>query len=237
MKERLISEIKHGEKIQANPGDVWGWETPAGKLRWKRRVQMLTESCQQGDKILELGCGTGYFTREISKLPCEVTAIDISPALLEKARSQVSNVKFLIEDAHNTTFPDGVFDKVIGSSVLHHLEIEKAIEEIYRVLKNGGSVYFTEPNMLNPQIALQKNISWLKKRMGDSPFETAFFRWKLIDILTKKGFKNIQVTPFDFFHPSIPRSLFFILIPFCFFLEKIFLVNQFSGSLFIRATK
>jgi ubiquinone/menaquinone biosynthesis C-methylase UbiE len=237
MNKRLISEIKHGEKILSNAGDVWGWETPAGKIRWQRRVKMLTENCQKGDKVLELGCGTGYFTREISKLPCDVTAIDISPVLLEKARSQLPNVNFFVEDAHNTGFLDNSFDKIIGSSVLHHLEIEKALEEIYRVLKKGGSIYFTEPNMLNPQIALQKNIPWLKNRMGDSPFETAFFRWELIEKLRKKGFENIQVIPFDFFHPSIPISLFFILKPFCIFLEKIFLINQFSGSLFISATK
>jgi hypothetical protein len=41
-------------------------------------------------------------------------------------------------------------------------------------LKSGGTIYFTEPNMLNPQIAIQKNVSWVKRKLGDSPDETAF---------------------------------------------------------------
>ena len=58
-------------------------------------------------------------------------------------------------------------------------EIEEALRDIYRVLKPGGTIYFTEPNMLNPQIAMQKNIPWIKRKLGDSPDETAFFRWPL----------------------------------------------------------
>ena len=71
------------------------------------------------------------------------------------------------------------FDAVVGSSVLHHLDVAQALRECFRVLKPEGVICFTEPNMLNPQIALQKNISFLKKRLGDSPDETTFFRWQI----------------------------------------------------------
>ena len=40
--------------------------------------------------------------------------------------------------------------------------MDKSVSEIYRVLKPGGAIFFTEPNMMNPQIAIQKNISYIK---------------------------------------------------------------------------
>ena len=46
--------------------------------------------------------------------------------------------------------------------------------------------------MLNPLIMLQKNIPWLKERMGDSPDEIAFVRWKLHTTLSEAGFDNIE---------------------------------------------
>ncbi len=98
------------------------------------------------------------------------------PELLEIATANCSapNIRYEIQNAYALSYPDGVFDSVVGSSVLHHLEIEEALREIYRVLQAGGAIYFTEPNMLNPQIAIQKNVPWVKRRLGDSPDETAF---------------------------------------------------------------
>ena len=89
------------------------------------------------------------------------------------------NVQYQIQNAYALSYSERVFDSVVGSSVLHHLEIKEALRDIYRVLKPGGTIYFTEPNMLNPQIAIQKNIPWIKRKLGDSPDETAFFRWSL----------------------------------------------------------
>ncbi len=112
-----------------------------------------------------------------------------------------------IQNAYELSYPDAVFDSVVGSSVLHHLEIEEALREIYRVLKPGGTIYFTEPNMLNPQIAIQKNVPWVKRKLGDSPDETAFFRWPLRRLLEETGYRDVRIDPFDFLHPKTPVAL------------------------------
>lgn len=106
---------------------------------------MLTEFIPAGSAVLELGCGTGYFTKEIIKTGAKVTAIDISPDLLAVARKEVGapNVVFMEENAYRMTFPDNHFDYIIGSSVLHHLDIPKALSEMFRVLKPGGRIAFT----------------------------------------------------------------------------------------------
>ena len=135
------------------------------------------------------------------------------------------------------SFEDSSFDTVVGSSILHHLEIDESIKEIFRVLKSGGTICFTEPNMMNPQIAIQKNIPYIKKKLGDSPDETAFFRWALKKKLTKIGFVNIKIIPFDFVHPSTPKLLIKVFIKLGNYLEKFPILREIAGSLFITAEK
>jgi SAM-dependent methyltransferase len=240
MQERIAKEIQHGRFLaEHGAGEIWNWESPAGKLRWARRVKMLSGHLKPEMTVLELGCGTGYFTRELARSGADIVAIDVSPELLEIARTNCSapNVRYEIQNAYALTYSNATFDSVVGSSVLHHLEIEEAVREIYRVLKPGGTIHFTEPNMLNPQIAIQKNVPWIKRRLGDSPDETAFFRWSLRRLLEQTGYGDVQIDPFDFLHPKTPVPLIDPLNAFGSFLEKTPVVSEFAGSLYIRAVK
>ena len=240
MQERIAQEIRHGRFLaQHGAGQIWNWESPAGKLRWARRVKMLSSHLKRGMNVLELGCGAGYFTQELVRSGADIVAIDVSPELLEIARSNCSapNVQYQLENACELSYDDAVFDSVVGSSVLHHLEIEKALRDVYRVLKPAGTIYFTEPNMLNPQIAIQKNIPWIKRKLGDSPDETAFFRWPLRRLLEQTGYRDIRIDPFDFLHPKTPIPLIDRVNQFGRFLEKMPVVSEFAGSLYIRDVK
>lgn len=91
--------------------------------------------------------------------------------------------------------------------------------------------------MLNPQIAIQKNISFIKKMAGDSPDETAFMRWSLAKRLVEVGFKDISIVPFDFMHPVIPKSMLGLMCPILNFLETMPLLKEFAGSLIIKGRK
>ncbi len=240
MDVRLEREIAHGRYLaEHGAGEIWNWESPAGKLRWRRRVEMLTSHLRPAMRVLELGCGTAYFTRELAATEADITAIDISPDLLEEAQRNcpAGNVHFEVRNAYDLNYSDASFDSVLGVSVLHHLEVDLALREIYRVLRGGGLICFTEPNMLNPQIALQKNLPPLKKRLGDSPDETAFFRWGLQRRLRRLGFREIQVEPFEFLHPRIPASLIKSVRSLESVLEKTPLFREIAGSLYIRARK
>lgn len=240
MDERLEREVEHGRYLaEHGAGEIWNWQGAAGKRRWGRRVGMLTAHHSKGMEVLELGCGTGLFTSELVKSGANITAIDISPDLLELARRDVraTNVRFLRENAYATSFADDQFDRVVGSSVLHHLEPDQVLAEMFRVLKPGGSLSFTEPNMLNPQIAVQKNIPAIKRRLGDSPDETAFFKWGIARRLRRHGYTAVRVQPFDFLHPATPARLVPGLVGICMFLEKVPLLREVAGSLYIRARK
>lgn len=239
---RADREIVHGERLaQRDPELVWGWKTPAGRLRAIRRAELIASGARLGPGVLalEIGCGTGLFTEMFGQTGAQLVALDISAELLEKARSRgipSNKVQFLQKRFEDSDI-GGPFDAVIGSSVLHHLDLEVALERIFDLLKPGGVMSFAEPNMLNPQILFQKNVPWLKKRMGDSPDETAFVRWRLRGLLSKAGFQRAEVKPFDWLHPALPESFVDAARRLSHTLEVIPIVKEFAGSLYVRCRR
>lgn len=238
--KRILNEIRHGEYIREHGEEIWNWSSPAGKRRWARRCRLFTE-CLGNHKshVLEIGCGTGLFTRELARTDNTIVAIDISEALITKARERVSsvNVNFIVGNAYKTKLKSGSFDFIVGSSSLHHLEVDSALKEFNRILKPGGKMIFTEPNMMNPQVALIKNVPSIKRRAGDSPDETAFFRWQIANQLRRYGFVDVYIKPFDFMHPQTPAWLLNLTERLTIILEKAPLVREISGSLIIQCRK
>lgn len=239
--DRIQNEVQHGEKIANNAVNIWGWGTPAGKARADRRASYFIQRGDiiAGKKVLEIGCGTGEFTKRIAQTGADITAIDISPDLLEIARKTIPNltVGFRVQNVEKLDFEDGSFDVVIGSSILHHLNLNPALKEVYRVLKRGGGIVFTEPNMFNPQIWLERNIPFIRKLTNNSPDETAFIRWRLKKELMNLGFKNVSIRPFDFLHPFTPSVLILFISSIGSIVEKIPLAREIAGSLLIYASK
>lgn len=239
--DRISNELAHGRRISDKPEFYWGWSGKAGGLRAERRAAMYVSAGRlaPGRKALEIGCGTGVFTSLVARTGARITAIDLSPDLLLQATAahSASNVRFLVMNAEKLEFPAASFDCVYGTSVLHHLDLEKTLPEMLRVLKPGGVFVFTEPNMLNPQIMLQKNIPQLKDRLGDSPDETAFFKWGIVKELSGAGFKEPKAVPFDFLHPWVPALLAAPANALGRFLERVPLLREVAGSLLITAGK
>ena len=240
MNQRIENEIAHGKKISSNAESIWGWATPTGRERSKRRANYFIDlgKITADSHVLEIGCGTGIFTRLIYEATkTSIIAIDVSDDLLDQAIKKLPNVKFKIEDAMHTDFTNETFDCVFGSSVLHHLDLDKASEEIFRVLKRGGRIVFAEPNMLNPQILLQKNIPFIKRWVGDSPDEKAIVRWQYKALLEKIGFRNVQIFPYDFLHPFTPDFMIPLVNRIGKLIEKIPALKEIAGSVIIYAEK
>jgi len=238
--ERTRNEILHGEYIREHGEAIWNWSSPAGKKRWARRCMLFKEFLGNNKScVLEVGCGTGLFTKELAGTENTIVAIDISDALIIKAKERLStpNVHFVVGNAYETEFKPGSFDFIVGSSSLHHLDVNSALKEFGRILKAGGRIMFTEPNMMNPQVALIKKVPSLKRRVGDSPDETAFFRWQIARKLLSFGFVDVTVYPFDFIHPDIPASLLDVAERWSVILEKIPLIREIAGSLIIQCRK
>ncbi|MFH1321427.1 MAG: class I SAM-dependent methyltransferase [Bacteroidota bacterium] len=238
--DRITREIEHGKKISKDAECIWGWKSPAGQIRAERRANYLINlgRFNSADKILEIGCGTGLFTEKVYKAThATITAIDISEDLLAQAKNKLPYVEFKVDDAMNTKFEDNDFDGVYGSSILHHLEIGKALLEILRILKPGGRMIFAEPNMLNPQIFFERNVPLIKNWFGVSPDETAIIRWNLKKLLIKTGFTECTVFPYDFLHPFTPNCLINTIKKTGEICEKIPVLKEIAGSVIIYAQK
>ena len=139
---RASNEIAHGRMLAASASEeTWGWTTPAGQSRARRRADLIISAAglRPGRTVLEIGCGTGMFTELFAATGARIVAVDISPDLLAKAldrQQPADRVRFEQRRFESLELSDPViqawaadgFDAIIGSSVLHHLDIPRSIE-------------------------------------------------------------------------------------------------------------
>jgi ubiquinone/menaquinone biosynthesis C-methylase UbiE len=126
--------------------DAAGYEQLMG--RWSRKLAPLFidfAGIAEGERILDVGCGTGSLTFALAKAagPAEITAIDYSPVFVEAAKRQNSDPRITIRqaDACDLAFDDGAFDRALALLVLHFVpDAGKAVAEMRRVVRPGGIV-------------------------------------------------------------------------------------------------
>ncbi len=239
---RTSREIMHGRLLALrDPETVWGWKTPAGELRAKRRAEIIIKAAAlgEGKRVLEIGCGTGVFTELFAATGAYIVAVDLSADLLGKAQSRgiLKERTIFLQKPFEDCDREGPFDSIVGSSVLHHLDLEKALCRIFELLKPGGIMSFAEPNLLNPQIFLERKLRFLPCFWYVSPDETAFVRPNLRRSLVTAGFENIRITPFDWLHPYTPSYLLKFIWETGACLEHIPILREFAGSLHICARR
>jgi SAM-dependent methyltransferase len=112
----------------------------------------------RGCRVLEYGCADGRISLAEDRLAHDSASfhgIDISDQAIARAQKnaaaqRLTHCEFLVMDAEQMTFPDGGFDLVFGRGILHHLDLERCLSEIVRVLRPGGKAIFVEPLGHNP---------------------------------------------------------------------------------------
>ncbi|ODG99013.1 hypothetical protein A4S05_06665 [Nostoc sp. KVJ20] len=240
---RSDREREHFNALATDLGSVWwGSITKAGQLRLDERAKLAIRygGLSPGKVVLEPGAGNAEFTKRLATSGATIVGVEISPnqvAIANERLIEFPKAKVVVGDINKLDFPDGTFDAIVGNAVLHHFDLITALPEMLRVLKPGGSFFFTEPNMLNPQIAVEKNIKFIGRALQNSPDETAFFRWQIDSILKRNGFSRIWVKPFDFLHPGVPDSLIPFFQKFSHFLSNIPVIKEIGGSLQIYAQR
>ena len=122
---------------------------------------------KNGERILDLGCGTGQLTFEISESGAEVVGMDNSPEMIEKAKANYPHLQFEVRDATNFQF-DEKFDGVFSNATLHWINDQKnAIKCIYDNLKKGGRFVFEMGGKRN----IERISKAIEKAMIDEGFE------------------------------------------------------------------
>jgi ubiquinone/menaquinone biosynthesis C-methylase UbiE len=95
-----------------------------------------------GMTCLDLGCGTGAFTRRLRTLDLELTGVDISPRSIDRAKAIGGGPEYVVGDVCDCPLPSSTYDFVTMSGVLHHLTTKAArvqsLREAHRLLKHDG---------------------------------------------------------------------------------------------------
>lgn len=135
----------------------------------RRRVEVVFDELLPDDiagkRVLDVGCGTGWFSRYAHERGAIVTSLDVGTSLLQQTL-QKADVLPTVGDAHSLPFSDKSFDIVLSSEVIEHTaNPRRAVAEMARVLRNGGVLVLTCPN---------KTWQWsvtLANWLGVRPFE------------------------------------------------------------------
>lgn len=120
------------------------WMTFGQDKKWRRQV--LNQAALSVDgRLLDIGAGTGELTLEALSMDKSLLAIaaDFTPEMMFMGRERQGgeSVRWVITDALDLPFPSGFFDAVVSGYLLRNVvDVEKALSEQYRVLKNGGRV-------------------------------------------------------------------------------------------------
>jgi 2-polyprenyl-3-methyl-5-hydroxy-6-metoxy-1,4-benzoquinol methylase len=153
--------------------------------------------------VLEYGCGQGDFAIWLLDQGARVFGIDISEFNIqlceEKAKAteiDPSRYTFAVMNAHETTFPDEFFDRVVGNGILHHLDLAAAMAEVDRILKPDGRALFQEPLGDNPLLKFYRTIARIH-----TPDERPLTRGDLIYLTKswnmKAKFSGLVTLPFS----------------------------------------
>lgn len=126
----------------------------------------------RGDRVLDVGCGSGRHTFEAARRGANVIALDIDDAVLKDARAGAEErglpgVEPVAADLTALPFPDATFDRVIAAEVLEHVASdERAIEEIVRVTRPDGVVVVTVPRSWPERICWALSRAYREKPGG-----------------------------------------------------------------------
>jgi ubiquinone/menaquinone biosynthesis C-methylase UbiE len=178
--------------------DQW-FTTPVGKLVKEIEGKLIHELLEpaHGEKILDVGCGTGVFTLDFLARGAQVVGLDISRPMLRYAVKKTANHPFFTVqgDMLHLPFKDDSFDKSVSITALEFIaDAKSAVDELFRVTKPGGYVVVATLNSLS---------SWAERRQAKTRqgqkhiLEGAFYR-SPDELLTCSHLKGVAKTAVHF---------------------------------------
>lgn len=117
------------------------------KDKVRSKIEELQKRCA-GNRLLDLGCGTGFMIGLSTDIFTEIHGVDVTQAMIDRVDRSCGNITLHLTAAESVPFPDSYFDLVTAYSFLHHAEDYRCIlREAFRVLKPGGICYTAQdPN-------------------------------------------------------------------------------------------
>jgi len=209
------------------------------KLHWRALAVRHSFHILPGEKILELGAGTGLWTEFLTSVlrrQNPITAAVFNECFFQSAR-KLPNVEFVHIQDVRTELPEESFDYVIGTGILCHDLYAENLRAIHRLLKPGGQILFFEANYWNPQVLLKSCIRGFGRWAGNAECQVGLRKYILMKVASQQGFVSIDIIPYDIVHPRTPHFLLRLLKSLAFVLEHAPVTRDLCGTLYIWARK
>lgn len=179
--------------LAINPSMLRKYSTPSALWDWRQMAALLLGDVAN-TSFLDFGCGMGEESMYFAKLGARVTAIDISEVGVNTLRRRAAHnrldVRAFEMRCDPTSFSPESFDRIHGMGILHHVGIEPALAEVWRLLRPGGVGVFLEPMGDNPTLEAAKTFLMKHARfLGDFDDVTDHehnLTWAEIDAATKR---------------------------------------------------
>ena len=136
---------------EVNFDPVVGDERRPWNSYWRFIELVQTHFTSEGQRLLDFGCGTGFYSLIFARIGYEVFGFDIAPnniAIANRLSEKYGlrhKTHFSVSTAETLDYEDEFFDVVTGINILHHVDINSSVAECLRVLKPGGIAMFHEP--------------------------------------------------------------------------------------------
>jgi ubiquinone/menaquinone biosynthesis C-methylase UbiE len=122
----------------------------------KHNLDKLIEGAK-GKKVLDAGAGTGRLAIRLHNAGAKVTALDLSPEMLSNIRRKKPGIEVVEGDMEAMPFEDSSFDMVFSSLAMVHLKkVDTFLEEVHRVLRDGGQAVLVNVHYRKPLILSDK---------------------------------------------------------------------------------
>jgi ubiquinone/menaquinone biosynthesis C-methylase UbiE len=181
-------------------------------------IRVLLQYLPRGQRILDIGCGNGFSTAIFSKYANQIIGVDYSASMVERAKKkfgQLPNVEFEVQNVLDLRFPSMSFDIVICQRCLINLVTweaqQKAITEIFTVLKPGGCFFLQEGTCQGRERLNQVREILGLSRMPPVPYNLDFDEEKLWPFI-RQYFEIVEVRRFGIYdlisrvlHPLLVR--------------------------------
>lgn len=153
-----------------------------------------------GSKVLDIGCATGYFAKELSKKKCEVWGVDHDEEAIKKAAKYVKKVVSADFDSiKSLPFPKKYFDYVLILDVIEHLRFpEKLLEVAKQHTKNDGKLIISVPNIAHASMRwslFKGEFEYTTTGLMDSTHYHFYTKKTFEETLLNNGFKIIKLLP------------------------------------------
>jgi SAM-dependent methyltransferase len=144
----------------------------------KRELELINQvlRIERPKFLLDYGCGGGWLSIRLKKWGYKSVGIDISRHMVKNAKIMCPNTDFIVGDATRLPFKNEIFDFVIGISILHHLNLKQAIDELKRISLAPSAFLFMEPSLLNPISAFGRRVFPMEAHTeGEKPYMPEYF--------------------------------------------------------------